>query len=130
MISLGIMVKQFAENPALLGLLGDMHLKHTSSHPGHVGFLLEDPVEAILYAVELKLGPTDDRQIIRLVESWAATRNRHPRSRCIPVLVAEQIAPRYWNVLRLISRSVPIVVREMRLQETGEIATFQALRLC
>ena len=70
-----------------------------------------------MYIVELQLGPTDDRHIIRLVERWDATRKRHWRNRCFAVLVAEQIAPRYLNILQVISRAVPVALRKIRVSE-------------
>ena len=125
MISLGILVQQLVENPALLGL-GDLYLTRVSSQPDHAGLLLEDPVGAILYIVELQPA-TDDRQVIRLAERWAVVRKRHPRDRCVPVLVAAEIPPRYVNILQVISASVPIVATEWRA--AGGIATVKALRL-
>ena len=72
-----------------------------------------------LYVVELQLGPIDDRQIIRLLEHWDATRKRHWRNRCFAVLVAEQIAPRYLKILQVISKAVPMALREIRVSEAA-----------
>ena len=73
--------------------------------------------------MELQLGPTDDRHIIRLVEHWDATRKRHWRNRCFTVLVAEQIAPRYLNILQVISNAVPVALREIRVSEAAGATT-------
>ena len=125
---LGIVVQQLVEDPTILGL-GDLYLRRTSSYPGHDGLLLEDRVGAILYVVELQLGATDDRHVIRVAERWAQERKRHPRNQCFAVLVAEQITPRYLNILRLITRAVPMVVMEMQMSEAAGIATLEFARV-
>ena len=68
---------------------------------------------------------TDARHLIRLVERRSAERKRHPRNRCFAVLVAEEIAPRYLNVLHLISGSVPLVLMEMRMSVAAGTTTLQ-----
>lgn len=120
------LVQRVSEDPAILGL-GDLELKraHPSCRAGQVGLLLEDRAELSLYVVELQFGPTDDRHVIRVVERWAATRKRHPRNRCFAVLVAEQIAPRYLNILQLISRAVPVALMEMRMSEAAGTTTLR-----
>ena len=125
---LGIVVARLVEDPAILGL-GDLDLKRTASHPGQVSLVLQDRAGSILYVVELQPGPTDDRHVIRVVERWATERKRHPRNRCFAVLVAEEIAPRYLNVLQTISRAVPVVAMEMRMPEAAGIATLQFARV-
>jgi hypothetical protein len=99
--------------------LGDLDLKRASWRSRHVSLLLENPAEMALYVVELQLGPIDDRQIIRLLEHWDATRKRHWRNRCFAVLVAEQIAPRYLKILQVISKAVPMALREIRVSEAA-----------
>lgn len=121
---LSIVVQRIAEDAAILGL-GDLDLKRASSHPGQVGLVLEDRMGSILYVVELQLGPTDDRHVIRLAERWAAEQKRHRSRRCFAVLVAEEIAPRHLHILRLINRAVPVVVMEMRMSGAAGIAPLQ-----
>jgi len=74
-------------------------------------------------------GPTSDRQIIRLVERWAAVRKRHPGSRCFAVLVAAEVAPRYLNILGVIAKAVPVAVFEMQLAGAGEDAAVRFTRV-
>jgi hypothetical protein len=112
------LVERISEDPTILGL-GNLDLKRASWRSRQVSLLLENPTERALYVVELQLGPTDDRHIIRLVERWDATRKRHSRNRCFGVLVAEQIAPRYLNVLQVISNAVPMALREIRVSEAA-----------
>ena len=63
--------------------------------------------------MELQLGPTDDRHIMRVVERWLTERKHQRMKRCSAVLVAEEIAPRYVNILALISRAIPLLALEM-----------------
>jgi hypothetical protein len=117
-------VQRLVEDPTILGL-GDLDLKCTSSHSGHAGLLLKNRAESILYVVELQSGPTDDRHVIRVVERWAAVRQRHGRSRSFAVLVAEQIAPRYLNILQVIGIAVPVLLLEMRMSEAAGTTTLR-----
>ena len=122
------LVERISEDPTILGR-GDLVLKRASWRSRRVSLLLENPAEMALYVLELQLGPTDDRHIIRLVERWDATRKRHWRKRCFAVLVAEQIAPRYLNILQLISRAVPVALREIRVSEAAGTVTLAAVRV-
>jgi hypothetical protein len=123
------LVQQISGRPSILGL-GDLEIRRASWRSGQAGLLLEDPVESILYVVELQLGPTNDLHVIRLVERWAAERRRHPGKRCFAVLVAERIDARYRNILGLIRKAVPVAAMEMRLSVAGTTAPgFTRLRL-
>ena len=106
------LVERITEDPAVLGL-GDVDLKRASWRSRQISLLLESPAESVLFVVELQLGPTDDRHIMRVVEQWVTERRRQRFSRCSAVLVAEEIAPRYVNILALISRAVPLLALEM-----------------
>jgi len=106
------LVEQISEDPAGLGL-GDLDLKRASWRSRQISLLLESPAESVLFVVELQLGPTDDRHVIRVVERWLNERKRQRIKRCSAVLVAEEIAPRYVNILALISRAVPLLALEM-----------------
>ena len=106
------LVDRINENPAVLGL-GDLDLKRASWRSRQISLLLKSPAESVLFVVELRLGPTDERHVIRVVERWSTERKRQRLNRCSAVLVAEEIAPRYVNILELISRAVPLLALEM-----------------
>ena len=114
------LLQQIKDDPTILGL-GDLEFKRAlpSCRAGQISILLEDPAELSFYVVELQLGPTDDRHVIRVVDRWAAESKRRSRRRCFAVLVAQQIAPRYLRFLRLIGRNVPLLVLELQLSEGG-----------
>lgn len=90
--------------------------------PGHTG-LLEG--EDGLYVVHF--GAMDDRTIIALVERLGAVRRRHANRRVNAVLVAEHIEPRYWQILTVVSRAVPLVALEM--QEMDGVLRFSLIKL-
>lgn len=123
-------VQRLVEDPAIIGL-GDLEIERVllSRRPGQAGFLLEDRVGSSFYVVELQLGPTDDRQLIRLVERWAAERKRQRPSRCFAVLVAEEIALRYLNLVHLISSAVPLLVRQLHVSTIGGDVAVEFTRL-
>jgi hypothetical protein len=106
------LVDRINENPTVLGL-GDLDLKRASWRSRQISLLLESPAESVLFVVELQLGPTDDRHIMRVMERWLTERKRQRLSRCFAVLVGEEIAPRYVNILKLISRAVPLLALQM-----------------
>jgi len=106
------LVERISEDPAVLGL-GDLDLKRASWRSRQISLLLESPAESVLFVVELQLGPTDDRLVIRVVDRWLTERKRQRMKRCSAVLVAEEIAPRYVNILKLISRAVPLLALQM-----------------
>jgi hypothetical protein len=106
------LVERITEDPAVLGL-GDVDLKRASWRSRQISLLLESPAESVLFVVELQLAPTDDRHIMRVVERWLTERKRQRMKRCSAVLGAEEIAPRYVNILALISRAVPLLALEM-----------------
>ena len=110
------LVERINEDPIVLGL-GDLDLKRASWRSRQISLLPESPAELVLFVVELHLGPTDDRHVIRVVERWLTERKRQRMKRCSAVLVAEEIAPRYVNILKLVSRVVPLLALEMEPSE-------------
>jgi hypothetical protein len=129
MNTVAAVVRQVEDDPGALGL-GEMEIlrAHPSCGAVEASLVLEDPATGTLYVVELQLGPTDDRQVIRVVERWAAERKRHSSRRCFAVLVAEQIEPRYQNVLAAIGKAVPMLVVEVDLSDGP--ARFRPVVLC
>ena len=106
------LVERINEDPIVLGL-GDLDLKRASWRSRQISLLPESPAELVLFVVELHLGPTDDCHVIRVIERWLTERKRQRTKRCSAVLVAERIAPRYVNILALISRAVPLLALQM-----------------
>lgn len=102
---------QISNDPGLLGL-GDLEIagkEHGQPTGGRIDFLMRDAEEEIYYEVEVMLGALDESHIIRTIEYWDIERQRRPQSDHRAVIVAEQITSRFFNVLRLLNRAVPLI---------------------
>src|SRR5262249_43509849 len=94
---------------SLLGL-GELEIvsrEHRQPVGGRIDFLMRNSDSGTYYEVELMLGALDESHIIRTIEYWDVERQRRPRSDHRAVIVAETITSRFFNVLRLLNRSVP-----------------------
>ena len=118
------LAERIHEDPAVLGL-GDLDLKRASWRSRQISLLLASPAESVLFVVELQLGPTDDRHVVRVVDRWLTERKRQRTKRCSAVLVAEEIAPRYVNILKIISRAVPLLALQMEPSACTEGTTLR-----
>jgi hypothetical protein len=70
---------------------------------------MRDAEAETYYEVEIMLGSLDESHIIRSVEYWDIERQRRPQFDHRAVIVAEQITSRFFNVLRLLNRAVPMI---------------------
>jgi hypothetical protein len=104
-----------AEDPSLLGL-GDLHVitrEKLQQSGGRIDFLMYDPEAEIRYEVEIMLGTLDESHIIRTIEYWDLERQRVPTLEHRAVIVAEEITSRFFNVIRLLNRAVPIIALQL-----------------
>ncbi len=104
------------EDPSLLGLGDDLNIvRREKSQPtgGRVDFLMYDPARELRYEVEIMLGVLDESHIIRTIEYWDIERQRYPAYDHRAVIVAEEITSRFFNVIRLLNRAVPLVALQL-----------------
>jgi hypothetical protein len=59
------------------------------------------------------LGEVDESHIIRTIEYWDIERQRYPDFDHCAVIVAEKITARFFNVIRLLNRAVPIIAIQL-----------------
>ncbi|MBM3233592.1 hypothetical protein FJZ19_00690 [Candidatus Pacearchaeota archaeon] len=107
--------KKIEDDPSLLGL-GDLSViarERKQSSGGRVDFLLNDPERDKRYEVEVQLGPTDESHIIRTIEYWDIESRRFPSKEHIAVIVAEDITNRFFNVIYLMNKSIPIIAIQL-----------------
>ena len=108
---------QIFENPTCLGL-GEVESiakeKHQSSG-GRLDLLLKDPEDDTMYEVEVMLGETDETHIIRTIEYWDNEKRRWPQRQHFAVLVAEHINRRFFNVIHLLSYSIPLIADQVSM---------------
>lgn len=103
------------DDPSILGL-GDIQLvKREKSQPsgGRVDFVMYDPEQELRFEVEVMLGVLDESHIIRTIEYWDIERQRYPAYDHRAVIVAEEITARFFNVIRLLNRAVPLIAVQL-----------------
>jgi hypothetical protein len=106
---------RIAEDPSLLGL-GDIQIvRRERNQPtgGRIDFLMYDPDRETRYEIEIMLGTLDESHIIRTIEYWDIERQRYPTLEHRAVIVAEEITSRFFNVIRLLNRAVPIIALQL-----------------
>jgi hypothetical protein len=105
------------EDPGLLGL-GEITIlmrERRQLSGGRIDFLLNETETDTWYEVEIQLGATDESHIIRTIEYWDLERKRYPLKDHIAVIVAEDITSRFFNVISLINKSVPIIAIQLNV---------------
>jgi hypothetical protein len=110
---------QIYNNPAILKL-GELEVvkrERQQSSGGKLDLLLKDPEDDSMYEVEIMLGETDESHIIRTIEYWDLEKRRWPQRQHFSVLVAESINRRFFNVIQLLSLSIPIIAIQANIIE-------------
>jgi hypothetical protein len=111
------------DDPSILGL-GDLRpvlKERIQSKGGRLDLLLTDPSDDSMFEVELQLGDTDPSHIIRTIEYWDNEKRRWPNRSHTAVLVAERITNRFYNVVQLLSKAIPIVGIQANIVQAGEV---------
>jgi hypothetical protein len=118
---------QIFENPVCLGLgeLEAIAKERQQSSGGRLDILLKNPEDDTMYEVEVMLGETDETHIIRTIEYWDNEKRKWPQRQHFAVLVAEHINRRFFNVIHLLSHSIPIIaVQASVLEVNGKRSLF------
>jgi len=119
--------QQIADDPGILGL-GDLVLRdreRIQPKAGRLDLLLQDPETDRRYEVEVQLGKTDERHIIRTIEYWDIEKKRYPQYDHCAVIVAEDVTSRFLNVISLFNGSIPIIAVQMTaLQIENKVGLF------
>lgn len=111
---------QIYDNPSCLGLgdLESISKERIQSSGGRLDILLKNAEDDSMYEVEIMLGKTDESHIIRTIEYWDNEKRRWPQRQHYAVLVAESVTRRFFNVIQLLSHSIPIIAIQVNLIET------------
>lgn len=114
--------QRIMEDPSILGLgqLEVHSVEKTQPSGGRLDLLLKDPETGRRYEVELQLGATDERHIIRSIEYWDIERKAYPQYDHCAVLVAEDITSRFLNVISLFNSSLPFIAIQMKAVSIGD----------
>ena len=108
---------QIVDNPACLGL-GDLEpiaQERQQSSGGRLDILLKNVEDDTMYETEVMLGATDETHIIRTIEYWDNEKRKFPQRQHYAVLVAEHVNRRFFNVVQLLSQSIPIIAIQVSL---------------
>lgn len=109
-------------DPSVLGL-GDLRVierERRMPSGGRLDLLLIDLDSGVRYEVELQTGATDGDHIIRTLEYWDLERRRYPHAEHVAVIVAEQVTGRFFNVIGLFNRHIPIIAVQMEAYDLGD----------
>ncbi|QED23453.1 hypothetical protein [Candidatus Deianiraea vastatrix] len=84
---------------------------------GRIDLILADNTDEdieIRYIVEIQLGEMDTSHIIRAIEYWEDQRRKFPSIIHFPVIIAEKVTGRYFNVINLFRQhKIPISIIEI-----------------
>ncbi|KXO77719.1 hypothetical protein [Brucella anthropi] len=108
-------------DPSILGL-GDLEgVQKERRQPtgGRLDILLKRAEDDTMFEVEIMLGETDETHIVRTIEYWDAEKRRWPQRQHKAVIVAEHINRRFFNVIHLLSHSIPIIAIQANLLRVG-----------
>jgi hypothetical protein len=123
--------KQIYDNPSLLGL-GDVDViqkEKIQPSGGRLDLLLADFENEARFEVEVMLGTVDESHIIRTIEYWDIERQRYPHLQHTAVIIAEEITSRFFNVIRLLNRAVPIMAIQLSAFQFGGNIVLQFIRV-
>lgn len=104
------------EDPTILGLgeLSVYRKERIQSTGGRVDFVLADPEDDTLrYEVEVMLGTLNESHIIRTIEYWDVERRKYPALTHHAVIIAEDITNRFFNVISLMNKAIPIIAIQL-----------------
>lgn len=103
--------EKLVKEPGLLGFGALNLIKRERIQPsgGRLDLLFSDEADETWYEVEVQLGAVDESHIIRTLEYWDIERLRFQNRQHIAVIVAEEITARFFNVISLFNRFIPIV---------------------
>jgi hypothetical protein len=122
---------EIARDTSILNL-GELDLiKKEKAQPagGRIDFLMADTEGETRYEIEVMLGEVDESHIIRTIEYWDVERQRYPDFVHCAVIVAEKITARFFNVIRLLNRAVPIIAIQLSAFRIGDEVVLQFVRV-
>ena len=122
---------EIEKDPSLLGLgvLEIVSREHRQPAGGRIDFLMRNIEDDSLFEVEIMLGSLDASHIIRTIEYWDIERQRRPNKEHRAVIVAEDITSRFFNVLRLLNRAVPLIAIKMTAFEVDSKVYIQFVKV-
>ena len=124
--------EKIAETPEILGLGENLELRATErkqSTGGRLDLLFADSESGKRFTVELQLGECDPDHIIRTIEYWDIERKRFPQYEHCAVIVAENITSRFWNIINLFNRSIPLIAIQLDVRQIEDSFTLNFIKV-
>lgn len=112
--------EKISEEPEILGLGENIEIRDTERRQpsgGRLDLLLKDSESGKRFTVELQLGECNPDHIIRTIEYWDVERKRYPQFEHCAVIVAENITSRFWNIINLFNRSIPLIAIQLDVRQ-------------
>lgn len=110
---------QIAAKPSIIGL-GDLILVEREKRQlsgGKLDLLLKNLEGDTLFEVEVMLGETDGDHISRTIEYWDLEQRQDLKRKHFPVLIAEDVTRRFFNLIYRLSLSIPIIAIKANIVE-------------
>lgn len=104
------------DDPSILGLgeLSVYRRERIQTSKGRIDFILADPEDnTIRYETEIMLGTLNESHIIRTIEYWDVERRKYPDLTHCAVIIAEDITNRFFNVISLMNKAIPIIAIQL-----------------
>jgi len=103
------------DDPSILrlGELDIIQREKKQSSGGRIDFLFLNNETDTMYETEIMLGQTDESHIIRTIEYWEIEKRRYPSKDHRAVIIAEEITNRFFNVIALMNKSIPIIAIQL-----------------
>ena len=120
------------DDPKILGLGEDIEVRDVERRQpggGRLDLLLKNSEENKLFTVELQLGECDPDHIIRTIEYWDIERKRYPQCEHAAVIIAEDITSRFWNVINLFNRTIPLIAIQLEARQIEDNITLNFIKV-
>ncbi len=124
--------KMIEEEPEILGLGEDIEVRDSErrqSPGGRLDLLLKDSESGKRFTVEIQLGECNPDHIIRTIEYWDIERKRFPQFEHCAVIVAENITSRFWNIINLFNRSIPLIAIQLDVRQVEDKFTLNFIKV-
>jgi hypothetical protein len=122
---------QIWDNPNSLDLgeLEGVTREKIISSGGKLDILLKNPSDDSMFEVEIMLGETDPSHIIRTIEYWDLIKRKWPQRQHFAVLVAEKITKRFFNVIQILSNSVPLIAIQANIIDINGVRSLHFTKI-
>lgn len=124
--------EQIAESPEILGLGENLEWRDSERKQptgGKLDLLFADSESGKRFTVELQLGECDPDHIIRTIEYWDIERKRFPQFEHCAVIVAENITSRFWNIINLFNRNIPLIAIQLDVRQIEDKFTLNFIKV-